>query len=203
MKEKIEKIKQFAKEHLDEMRWLHTRDVVKIALRLAEKENVDKEIVEISTWLHDVGFSNKRAKIITHHIYSVKMTQNLLKELNFEPKKIEQVSQCIKEHMGPATSEFLDNLLKAEDKDWNFLPKPSTKESKIVYDADMINLSSPFGVAKLIFLNAKQGRNFKEAIIAAKILATQAFNDLKTKSGKEIGKKYFSATKRFLKMIEI
>ena len=200
---KIEKVVQFVKEHSDELRWIHTKDVVKTALTIAERENADKEIVEISAWLHDVGFWDKRAEIITHHIYSLKMAEKILKELNFEPKKIERILQCIKEHMGPENSEFLNNLLKEKNKNWNFLPRPSTKESKAVYDADMINLCSPFGVAKIIFLNAKQNKDFKETIAVTRILATQAFNDLKTKSGKKIGNRYFSVGKEFLDAIKL
>ena len=200
--DKIKEIKQFAKEHLDELRWLHTQDVVKIALILAEKEGADKEIVEISAWLHDIGTTDKRAKIITHHIYSAKMAQNLLKELNFESKKIEQIVRCIKEHMGPIPG-FFGDMLKVEGKRWDFLPRPSTKESKVLYDADMINLCGPFGITKIIMFGVKEDRNFKEAIIRAKTLATQAFNDLKTISGKKVGKKYFSASEEFLELIKL
>ena len=198
---KIEKIKQFAKEHLDEMRWLHTQDVVKIALTLAEKENADKEIVEISAWLHDVGFSDKRAKIITHHVYSAEMAENLLRDLRFNSRKTEQILQCIREHMGPANT--FDTLLKAEGKTQEFLPQPSTIESKVVYDADMINLCGPFGVVKMIIFKTREGKNFREIIDSVKSLSIKAFNDLKTKSGKEIGKKYFSASEEFLKMIKL
>ena len=101
----------------------------------------------------------------------------------------------------PANS--FDILLKAEGKTREFLPQPTTIESKAVYDADMINLCSPFGIAKTIFLNTKQGRNFKETINFVKSISVKAFNDLKTESGKEIGKKYFSASKEFLKMIKL
>ena len=199
----IKKARQFAEKNLDELRYLHTKDVVEIALEIAEKENADREIVEISAWLHDIGFTNKKAKIITHHIYSAKIAENLLKEFKVESTKIEQIIQCIKEHMGPVGSGFLGDLLKTEGKDWNFLPRPSTKESKAVYDADMINLCSPFGVAKIIFLNAKQGKNFKDAVNITRITAQQAFDDLQTKSGKEVGKKYFSASEEFFKMIRL
>jgi len=198
---KIEKIKQFTKERFDELRWLHTQDVVSIALILAEKEGADKEIVEISAWLHDIGTTDKRAKIITHHIYSAEIVQGLLKELDFEPKKIEQIIRCIKEHMGPINT--FDILLRAEGKTQEFLPRPSTIESKVVYDADMINLCSPFGVVKTIILNTKEGKNFKEIINNIKTFTTQAFNDLKTKSGKEIGKKYFFMSREFLEMVEL
>lgn len=86
--DKLEKIRQHAKKYLNELGWLHTQDVVRIALILAEKEKADKEIVEISAWFHDTGTLDKQAKIITHHIYSAKIAQSFLKEINFEKKKI-------------------------------------------------------------------------------------------------------------------
>lgn len=200
--DKIKKIRKFAKDHLDELRWLHTQEVVKLALELAEKEGADREIVEISAWLHDAGRMDKRAKSITHHVYSAKIAQNLLKKLNLEPKKIKKIVQCIKEHMGPIPG-FFGEMLKSEGKNWAFLPRPSTKESKVLYDADMIDLCSPFGIVKTIVLSTKENRGFKKPIIKAKALATDAFKDLKTKSGRKIGKKYFSASQAFFKMIKL
>lgn len=113
------------------------------------------------------------------------------------------ISQCIFEHMGPYNSDFFSHLLNEEGRDWNFLPRPSLKESKVLYDADMINLCGPFGVAKIIYLRTKSGINFKEALESTKILAQQAFNDLQTESGKKLAKKYFSVSNEFLKMINL
>jgi putative nucleotidyltransferase with HDIG domain len=199
----LEEVRKYAKENLDELRWLHTKDVVKIAISLAEKEGADKEIVEISAWLHDIGTSNKNANVIDHHIYSAEIARNLLKDSGLKEEKVEKITKCILEHMGPYKSEFLNAFLKAEGKDWSFLPRPSSIEAKVVYDADMLNLGGPFGVAKIIFLNAKQGKSFKESLEAARNLSQLAIGDLKTKSGKELGKKCFPESQGFLKNIDL
>lgn len=46
--------------------------------------------------------------------------------------------------MGPPGSEFLGKLPEEQGKDWDFFSRPSSKEAEAVYDADMINLCSPF-----------------------------------------------------------
>lgn len=195
---KIIEIKKFARKNLDGFRYIHTKDVVNTALTLAKEEKANKNIIEISAWLHDIGLVDKNAKVIDHHLFSIKIANGLLKKLNFEKEEIDVILNCITEHMGPFKSKFFSKLLKEEGKNWNFLPRPSTKESKILYDADMINLLSPFGVAKLIFLRAKSNVDFINAVKDTKIIILQAFKDLKTKSGKKMGKKYYAESKRFL-----
>lgn len=197
----VEKVREYAKDNLDELRWLHTTNVVKFALELAEKEGADTEIVEIAAWLHDIGTIDPEAKIIDHHIYSAKIAKNLLKELGFEANKTERVERCILEHMGPEGSGFLENLLRQVGKDWDFLPRPSSIEAKVVYDADMIDLGGPFGITKLIYLNGTQKRSFSETLAAAKDTSTLAISDLKTESGKALGQKYAKLSRAFFEEI--
>lgn len=198
-----DKIKSFVKDYLNEMSWAHTQKVVEIALILAKKEKADKEIVEIAAWFHDTGSQDKRAKTIRHHIYSAELAEKFLKENGLEQSKIEKISQCIIEHMGPYNSVFFNKLLSAEGLDWNFYKRPSTLEAKILYDADMVHLCSPFGAQKVIYLMAKQGATFKESIESTEILLKQALSDLQTASAKNLVMEYYSISEKFLKMIEI
>jgi HD superfamily phosphodiesterase len=46
----MEKIKRFVKEKLNDLDWMHTKQVVNLALGIA-----DKEIVETAAWLHAIG----------------------------------------------------------------------------------------------------------------------------------------------------
>ena len=55
----------------------HFKAVLKYALMLAEKENADKEIVEISAWLHDI--SSIRGDYEDHHVKGAKIAEELLK----------------------------------------------------------------------------------------------------------------------------
>lgn len=201
--QKIEKIRGFAENRFDELRWIHTKNVVKIGLELAEQEDADKEIVEISAWLHDIGITDKESKAINHHIYSARITRKLLNNLDFKTERIGRITQCIEQHMGPRGSDFLDQLLTEEEKDWSFLPRPSTIEAKVLYDADMIDLCSPFGVIKTILLSVQGGKSIKEAVDLARMSAEKAYQDLQTESGQKLGREYFTASKQFLKMLKL
>jgi len=197
----VKQIKEFVKENLDELNYMHTKKVVKIALALAEKEGANKEIVETAAWLHDIGKSDKDSTPINHHTYGVKIAEDLLKEKGTNPELIKGICHSIETHMGPPTAKFWLLELKKVGRTFDF-PRPDTKESKIIYDADMIDLCSPFGIAKIIHLRAKYGKDFLESIESAKDRAFAAYNDLQTKSGKELGERYFKVTKDFFGIIE-
>lgn len=199
----MEKIKDFVKEKLDSLNWAHTKDVVRLALEIAEKENADKEIVEIAAWFHDIGKSEPRRNVIYHHIKSVEISEKFLKELKFEKSKIEKINQCIIEHMGPLNGYFLENLLKKEGKTWDFFKRPSTKESKVLYDADIINLLGPFGVIKRIFLESKMGVDFNDIVKNLMIESKECLNDLQTEMGKKMGKEQYKKSKEFLDIVKL
>lgn len=197
----INSIKEFVKENLDEVNYMHTKNVVKIALALAEKEGANKEIVEIAAWLHDIGTSDKDSTFIDHPNLGVKIAEDLLKEKGANPELIKEICHIIETHMGPPAAKFLLSELEKAGRTFDF-PRPDTKESKIVYDADMIDLCSPSGIAKIIHLGAKYGKGFLESIEIAKDTSFAAYNDLQTKSGKESGEKYFNVSKEFFEIIE-
>jgi len=197
----IKQIKEFVKENLDELNYMHTKNVVKIALALAEKEEANKEIVEIAAWLHDIGKSDKDSTLINHHSSGVKIAEDLLKKKGTNPELIKEICHIIETHMGPPRGKFLLSELEKAGRTFDF-PRPDTKESKIVYDADMIDLCSPFGIAKIIHLRTKYGKDFLESIESAKDTAFAAYNDLQTKSGKELGERYFKVSKEFFEIIE-
>ena len=199
----MEKIKGFVREKLDNLNWAHTKEVVRLALEIAEKEKADKGIVEIAAWLHDIGKSEPGINIIYHHIKSVEISEKFLKELKVEKSKIEKINQCIIEHMGPENGYFLGNMLKKEGKAWDFFPRPSTNESKALYDADMINLLGPFGIIKRVFLGAKMGINFNDIVKNLLGESQKCLDDLKTETGKRIGNKQYQKTKEFLDMVKI
>ena len=197
----INSIKEFVKENLDELNYMHTKNVVKIALALAEKEGANKEIVETAAWLHDIGKSDKDNIFLDHPSSGAKIAEDLLKEKGTNPELIKEICHIIETHMGPPAGKFLLSELEKAGRTFDF-PRPDTKESKIVYDADMIDLCSPFGIAKIIHLGAKRGENFLDSIEGAKDTAFASYNDLQTKSGKELGERYFKVSKEFFEVIE-
>ena len=65
----IEKIKNIVKKECEKDNWswdYHMVSVVKYAHQLAEKLGADKEIVEISAWLHDI--TRLKGDPENHHI---------------------------------------------------------------------------------------------------------------------------------------
>lgn len=196
----MEKIRKFAKENFGSLNYFHTLDVVRIALQIAEKENADKEVVEAAAWLHDAGKIKKEAKGGNHEIYSAEVAAALLKENKADEGFIKKVLDCIKEHMGPPGKK-LKNLLDECGRKFEELPRPSTKESKCLYDADMINFLGPYGIAKVIHLNAKNGRDFAESIRERMQQTEEAYSDLQTEAGKEIAEEYYGIAKEFFKKI--
>lgn len=195
-------IKKFAKNNLNDLVYYHTKAVVELALELAEKEGADKEIVEAAAWLHDIGNIKKEATVGNHHIFSVEIAEELLKGQGKDEEFIKKVCQCIKEHMGPYSQGLID-MIKENGLTEKDIPRPFTIESKCVYDADMINLMGPFGTSKCIFLWEKRGMSFSDIIKKRKEMPKIIFDDLKTESGKEIGKKELEFIEKFMKKINV
>ena len=182
----VKKVEKFARENLNEMNWLHSQNVRKIARKLARMENADVEIVEIASLLHDIG--RGKSEPFEHHIKGVEIAKNLLQELNADPKLIDEVLHCIEAHM--------------MEIDLPDAPRPETIEAKAVFDADMINLISPFGISKLIFMMTKAGKTFRESVDLAKRQTEAAYNELKTESAKKFVERHWKLNRRFFEKFE-
>ena len=116
----MEKIEKFVRSKLPEyFVEQHVREVVKEVLWLCQfYPNVDKEVVEVSAWLHDVEHSNAGYKGEDHNIASSKTAKKFLKSINFNEEKLKQVLHCIESHRTSRP------------------PEPKTTEAKIVASAD-------------------------------------------------------------------
>jgi uncharacterized protein len=151
-------ISAFVKSKLDAMNYEHTRDVVKIAGKLAELENADKEIVEAAAWLHDVGKSIAREG---HPKIGAKIAGEFLKKEGYQEDFIEKVFHCVRVHEGP--------LMRAFGKEIPEEFMPSTKEAKVLFDADMIAQFSESGIAKQFYYRfGKEKYDFTKGIEEAK-----------------------------------
>lgn len=80
--------------------YYHIVAVVKNAESLADKYKADKEVVMIAGWLHDIASITDYSLYELHHVYGAKMAYNILKEYNYDDKKIFMVQECIKSHRG-------------------------------------------------------------------------------------------------------
>lgn len=97
----IEKVKEIVKKECEKDNWswdYHMVSVVKYANQLAEKLGADKEIVEISAWLHDI--TRLKGDPENHHISGPIEAEKILRELGYPQAKIDKIKHCINAHRG-------------------------------------------------------------------------------------------------------
>jgi len=128
----------------------HFIPMVNYAKILSEKLNLNeeqKEIVEIASWLHDIGSILRGRK--DHHITGAEIAEKKLQEFGYPQEKIEIVKKCILNHRGS-----IEN-------------KREGVEEQIVSDADaMSNFDNLSGIFKAAFIF--EGHNQASAKIAVK-----------------------------------
>lgn len=76
----------------------HFVPVVAYAEKLCDKLGGNREIILISSWLHDIGSIIYGRK--NHHITGVKIAEKKLRELKYPEEKIKLVKKCILNHRG-------------------------------------------------------------------------------------------------------
>jgi len=192
----------------------HVMRVYNMAIRLAEGEKVDLEVVKIATILHDIGKgreSKDHTRKTDHAIESTKIAKPFLIKLKLDDKKINHILDCIISHRHRTDS------------------KPKTLEAKIVYDADKLDSIGAVGVARAYawtgrnncyiyrkvnikeYIQENMGGNVKGKIIDKtkhshqiewEIKNKHAAKFMYTKKAKEIARKRIEYHKGFLLKLE-
>ena len=178
---------------------MHTDGIRPIAQHIAKKEKADPEIVDIAVLFHDIAKTNLK-KELYHHIEGAKTAKNYLKKIKADPKLVDAVHHCVLTHSTPL--KYFKTKAKQKDKD--FLPMPKTIEAKVLFDADMIQQLSPYGIAKSLFINyTVYKRSFKEGFLATKnTLMNDAAKALFTKTAKQLAKQRLKYLKGFFRRLE-
>ncbi len=144
-----ERILKLAEEKYEESDFkYHILPVVKNALLLGKKLNADLEVVEIASYLHDIGRAIKREQFVKeneHHIIGAEETKKILKSFGYDEEFIKKVSHCVLTHRGRAK------------------PDPETLEAEIVACADAMAHFDTFLDVFTFFL--KTTNSFKDAVI--------------------------------------
>lgn len=132
----------------------HVKYVVDFSLKLAEKVDADREIVEVSAILHDV------AKLLVeecepHNIIGANLAQDILNKFSYDQEKIEKVKNCIIKHNS--------------DVDLNSL----TKEEWCVRNADVLSMLDNLTIFYYLaysecHMNYKDGKDYVKKIITSK-----------------------------------
>ena len=108
MEDFLIKVEKFAKKYYkqdpeDPKLWEnHVQLVRKFALKLAEIEKADKQVVEIAALLHDIGKHKGREN---HNVISYELAKEFLKELNLDQNKKNLILKCILKHGSKYSSE--------------------------------------------------------------------------------------------------
>lgn len=123
----------------------HVLRVYHIAVRLAQAEGADLEIVRAAVLLHDAvlgaepvaGDQLRR----DHHTISADFAQKVLDAEGWSSNRIEAVQHCIRAHR------FRDDC-----------ERPETREAKVVFDADKLDAIGAIGVARAVAYAAQNGQ---------------------------------------------
>jgi predicted metal-dependent HD superfamily phosphohydrolase len=102
----------------------HTERVYKSTLEILDHSDVTEEeklILQLTAWLHDVGYVNGCEK---HEESSVKIAREFLESKQVDPKIIDQVASCIRATV--------------------FDAQPSNKLEAIIRDADASHFAKPY-----------------------------------------------------------
>lgn len=160
----------------------HFVPMVQYALDLADELGGDKEVIEISGWLHDIGSIVEGRE--NHHITSAQIAKEKLKELGYkDDKKIELIQKCILGHRGS-----LEN-------------NRETLEEKIIAEADvMSNFDNISGIFKAAFVY--EGMDQGQAQEAVRKKLENKYNQLHFKKSKELIKPKYEATMLLLETIQ-
>ena len=182
MKEQVIKL---VKENHDEYYFkYHILPVVKNALLLGKKLNADLDVVEIASYLHDIGKEGTDDyEQSEHHVVGAEKTKKILKEMGYDNEFIKKVEHCVLTHRGRKG------------------PPPETLEAKIVACADAMAHYDTFLALVKIFL--KTNDSFEQAIIEIDKKMDRGWNKkLTIPEAKEIVKEKYEAIKLLLESMK-
>jgi len=151
MEEKFEKLKEIAERELKDCSAHdieHVMRVYNLALKLAEGEDVDLDVIKAAVLLHDIGGEKERddpTGMTDHAVESAKMAEPILRDLGFSEEKIMHICDSI------ITHRYKTGKL------------PKTKEAKILFDADKLEIVGAIGIARVFsWVGRNKGPIFKK-----------------------------------------
>jgi uncharacterized protein len=138
-------IKEEAKKFFSNARgshdWSHIERVYNLSIHIGKKEEADLEILSIAAILHDIGrdLESKSNGEICHAEKGASMAEELLKKYKVPSEKIEKIVHCIETHR------FRGNKI------------PSSKEGKILFDADKLDSTGAVGIGRAFLFAGETG----------------------------------------------
>jgi uncharacterized protein len=110
----------------------HTERVYDLAVRIAEEEHADLDVVKAAALLHDVARAlEDEGKIDDHAVEGAKKAKAVLEAVDFPKEKIPAVLHCIEVHR------FRSGM------------EAGSLEAKILQDADRLDIIGAIGIARI------------------------------------------------------
>jgi uncharacterized protein len=134
--EKIKQAEEYVMKNLiNDLVRVHTQAIRPIAAKIADIEGGDKDIIDLAVLFHDIDRGKVDRSQTRHSLAGAETTRKAMEEIGFDKEVIEKVVHCVEAHSTP----------------WSGIgPEPATIEAKVVYDADMTQQVSPFGIIKCL-----------------------------------------------------
>ena len=156
MTTKIEKVRRFAEKKLANdndpaHNMEHVMRVYNLAIKLAQNEMVDLDVIKIAVLLHDMGGAKERkdhSGKTDHAVESAKLAKPFLEKIGLAKNKIAHILNCIVSHR------------------YRSEQKPKTLEAKIVFDADKLETVGAIGIARaFVWVGKNNAYIYKKANI--------------------------------------
>jgi len=216
MKNKIDKIKEIMEKELScsAHKLDHVMRVHNMCVFLStHEENVDLDILVPAALLHDIARvieSKDNTGEIDHAILGAKMSEDILRDLNYEAEEIEKIKHCIITHRYRSGN------------------APKTIEAKILFDADKLDVIGSVGLARTFMIAGQYGQSLSRNSMIDDYIKTNTSENgrlkdvsrhspfieyefkfkkipgkLYTKKAKEIGESRLKSMGEFFKRLEL
>jgi putative nucleotidyltransferase with HDIG domain len=153
VRKKIEKYVKSMKWTPRNLYWKHAFMVRKFALMLQKKIGGDKDIIEISALLHDIG----KAKLLApgHEKISGKLAERFLRKIDFDKNRISKIIECIKyENLNSVETKILRSadsmalIMDVEGQKWYFAKIFKNNKEKILNELKKSFSEIEFNIGK-------------------------------------------------------
>lgn len=162
----------------------HAQRVRNYALLLTKNQKADKKVIEIASYLHDIGRGHEKEEY--HTQTSANLAKTFLKTQNLPPEKIQKIIHCIETH----------SRKKIHRK------SPQTIEAKILYDADGLEMIGAVGLLRTALSAQVQNKDWKHVLEKAK-WRLRIKDDFLTQKAKNIAKQRQNLLKDFIKQLTL
>lgn len=145
MEEKYQKIKEILERELScsAHNMEHVMRVYNLCLHLAEGESdVDLDVLKTAALLHDIARVKEdkdNSGNIDHAILGAEMAEEILRDFDHSDENINKIKHCIVAHRFRSGNE------------------PKTKEAKILFDADKLDVIGVIGIARAFMIAGQYG----------------------------------------------